>query len=77
MINCHNGLCSIDGSAFDIAMNYLQITDQLLSLAPEIVIETWHQRNEILCDKVRNSDDNMLIILSKCMSTIEYKEDKS
>ena len=76
MINCYNGRCHIEGDAGQILLNYLQITDELLTLDPELVIEVFAARTDILESKLTEADAKKMFAYKYVLAQAPYKEEK-
>ena len=70
MINCDNGKIGIEGDVAELVLNYLQITDELLNLQPEIVLSVFYKRKTALDLALNKSNSKALqaceILITHC-----------
>lgn len=74
MIKSNNGDLIIGGTLLDVTINYMQITDELLRVTPEIVVAAFDARSDIIEKKLPNIDPEHLAAARDVTKRIRFKE---
>lgn len=74
MITCDNGDMSIRGTMLEVTLNYMQITDELLRVTPEVVIGMLDARSDIVEKKLQTIDPYDLVAACGTTKNIRFKE---